>query len=91
MILKLAWLGGRKHLGSAFGAQRGRATADLAVCHRPLYERQGYACVPTPLLHCCNCDMLHMRTPACRPAAPCDIKTGTLDKRDFISRHRCAE
>ena len=27
-----------------------------------------------------------MHTPACRPAARCDIKTGTLNKRDFSSR-----
>ena len=58
-------------------------------CHRPLYERQGYACEPTPLLHS------DMHTPACRPAARCDIKTGTLNKplikRDFISRTRYAE
>ena len=41
----------------------------------PSYERQGCACEPTPLLHC------DMHTPACRPAALCDIKNRTLNKR----------
>ena len=33
--------GGQVHLESAFRGYRCRATAHLAICHRPLYERQG--------------------------------------------------
>ena len=29
------------HLGSGFWAYRCRATTNVAICHRPLYERQG--------------------------------------------------
>ena len=50
-------LRGQGYLGSAFRASRRRAPTHLAVCHRPSYERQGFACV----------------LPPCRSSAPCAL------------------
>ena len=55
--------GGQVHLGSAFQAYRCRATAHLAICHHPLYERQGsrhkFLAVQPHMPHVHHCGPVH--------------------------------
>ena len=57
-------LRGQVHLGSAFRAWRRSATTHLAICHRPLYQRQGshykFLAAQPHVSHVHHCDPVHL-------------------------------
>ena len=79
-----AWgtLRGQVHLGSAFQAYRCRATAHLAICHHPLYDRQGsrhkFLAVQPHMPNVHHCGPVHgvrLDCPPGRSALPTKIRT----------------